>query len=938
MMGALWSGVTGLQAHQVAMDVEGNNIANVNTVGFKYSRASFADLFSQTQKVATAPQGDLGGKNSMQIGLGSTVNTVTKIFKQGTIQTTDKQSDMAIQGDGFFVVSADGGKTYMYTRNGDFSLDSMGNFVDRNGYVVQGWMRNEDTGTIDPTSPLSNIVIEPGMAMEANPTSELAIIANLNSGSNIGAKNSPIYTLDHYNDFLDANGNGLWEDGEAKNPNDLSNNTYYINSNKEVAVKEAGVDLGVVFNGSGEGLNLREGQGIWVSYADAKATFGELPNNAGQGTGKYKLHISINGIEIPATELGNMDEVVKKINDYTAQTGVRATAIDGKKLQLTNTNNQGTTDATKNIKIKKLEGDTTSIQTTSVITAYKYTYSSGAGATAGHHYNDSAARVVKTTEDLRRAMQTDAREYVNYAGSNVSNAVNGATYLVNSVIAKIDAGQGGFAPGGGQNAIEAAIDALKDAVTDAQAAFTHLKGQGAVTEPISEAAVRNINNIMDQIDAIGKDAGNQYNSVNDLKEALRELITDDKLAQMAQDEWDSPLDADGNGNFNNNAANGLPNADADNTNSNATYRDINLNDGVQVTVNEKGQFVFRNPAGDASYGQNDGHTIQNANNQPGGTKVQDSADAYTNAQGQKLVPSNQDTYTNDYAMQIAVSGYSNAAQNVNENSALADVFKALGGSLATGTGEKVSSNLTMSSHAATTEIYDSLGSKHEIKFEWRKVSYSPENGTEWSVLIQVPEPGVLNADGSGFSNVVSGSARFNNDGTLLGFTPTTLSFTANNGSAPGQGIELNFGKIGDSNGLRSNDNPSATDNITQDGYAAGNLVGTRIDEAGTIIGSFSNGRSFGLAQVSLAVFSNNEGLESRSGNIFSQTANSGDPIFGAAGTSRRGTITASALEMSNVDLSRALTQLIVVQRGYQANSKTITTSDQMLTSLLQIKQ
>lgn len=937
-MGALWSGVTGLQAHQVAMDVEGNNIANVNTVGFKYSRASFADLFSQTQKVATAPQGDLGGKNSMQIGLGSTVNTVTKIFKQGTIQTTDKQSDMAIQGDGFFVVSADGGKTYMYTRNGDFSLDSMGNFVDRNGYVVQGWMRNEDTGTIDPTSPLSNIVIEPGMAMEANPTSELAIIANLNSGSNIGAKNSPIYTLDHYNDFLDVNGNGLWEDGESKNPNDLSNNTYYINSNKEVAVKEAGVDLGVVFNGSGEGLNLREGQGIWVSYADAKATFGELPANQNQGQGKYKLHISINGIEIPPTDLTKMEEVVKKINDFTPQTGVTATLNGDKGIQLTNTNNQGTTDATKNIKIKKLDGDTTSIQTTSVITAYKYTYSSGAGKTADHNYNDGAARVVKTTEDLRRAMQTDAREYVNYAGKNVSNAVNGATYLVNSVINKIKEGQGGFAPGN-QTAIENAIDALKDAVTDAQATFNHLKNNGAVSEPISESAVKTINDIMDQIDAIGKDDGDQYDTTNDLIEALKALITDDKLAQMAQDEWDSPLDADGNGNFNNNAANNVQAADQDNKHSNATYRDINLNDGVQVTVNEKGQFVFRNPAGDASYGQNDGHTtVDQANPQPGGNKVKDSADAYTNTNGQKQTPANADTYTNDYAMQIAVSGYSNAAQNVNENSALADVFKALGGSLATGTGEKVSSNLTMSSHAATTEIYDSLGSKHEIKFEWRKVSYSPENGTEWSVLIQVPEPGVLNADGSGFSNVVSGSARFNNDGTLLGFTPTTLSFTANNGSAPGQGIELNFGKIGDSNGLRSNDNPSATDNITQDGYAAGNLVGTRIDEAGTIIGSFSNGRSFGLAQVSLAVFSNNEGLESRSGNIFSQTANSGDPIFGAAGTSRRGTITASALEMSNVDLSRALTQLIVVQRGYQANSKTITTSDQMLTSLLQIKQ
>lgn len=930
MMGALWSGVTGLQAHQVAMDVEGNNIANVNTVGFKYSRASFADLFSQTQKVATAPQGNLGGKNSMQIGLGSTVNTVTKIFKQGTIQTTDKQSDMAIQGDGFFVVSADGGKTYMYTRNGDFSLDSMGNFVDRNGYIVQGWMRNEDTGIIDPTGPLDNIVIEPGMSMEANPTSELAIIANLNSGSNIGTKNSPIYTLDQYNDFLDINGNGLWDDGEAKNPNDLNNNTYYINSNKEVAVKEAGVDLGVVFNGAGEGLNLREGQGMWVSYADAKATFGQLPNN----NANLDIHISINGIEIPKTTVTKMDDVAKKINEFTNQTGVRATVINGNELQLTNNNNQGTTDASKNIKIRKLEGDTTSIQTTNVITAYKYTYSSAAGTDAGHSYSDSAARVIKTTEDLRKAMQTDAREYVNYSGTRVSNAVNGATYFVNAVIARIDGGQGGFAPGN-QNAIEQAIEDLNNAITD-QTLFANLQGKGVVSAPISESAVASINSIINAIEAIGADAGNQYNSVNDLKEALRDLITDDKLAAMAAAEWDSPLDADGQGNFNNNTANGLPNPDADNTNSNATYRDINLNDGVQVTVNEKGQFVFKNPSGDASYGQNDGHTIVNQNQQ-GGTDVKDSPNAFTDANGVKQTPSNQDTYINDYNMQIAVTGYSNIEENINENSALADVFKSLSGGLSTGTSERISSNLTMSSHAATTEIYDSLGSKHEIKFEWRKVSYSPENGTEWSLLIQVPEPGVLNADGA-VSNVISGSARFNNDGTLLGFTPTTLTFTANNGSAPGQNIELNFGKIGDSNGLRSNDNPSATDNIVQDGYAAGNLTGTRIDESGTIIGSFSNGRSFGLAQVSLAVFTNNEGLETRGGNIFSQTANSGDPVFGAAGTSRRGTITASALEMSNVDLSRALTQLIVVQRGYQANSKTITTSDQMLTSLLQIKQ
>ncbi|WP_180378831.1 flagellar hook-basal body complex protein [Campylobacter lanienae] len=932
MMGALWSGVTGLQAHQVAMDVEGNNIANVNTVGFKYSRASFADLFSQTQKVATAPQGDLGGKNSMQIGLGSTVNTVTKIFKQGTIQTTDKQSDMAIQGDGFFVVSPDGGKTYLYTRNGDFSLDSVGNFVDRNGYIVQGWLRNEDTGMIDPTGPLKNIVIEPGMSMEANPTSELAIIANLNSGSNIGTKSSPIYALDEFNDFLDLNGNGLWDDGEAKNPNDLNTNTYYINSNKEVAVKEAGVDLGVVFNGAGEGINLREGQGMWVSYADAKVAFGPLNNLNNNQAQNRTLHISLNGIEIPATTIASMDEVAKKINEFTNKTGVQATVINGNELQLTNNNNTGTTDESKNIKIKAYEDDSTSIKSTNIITAYKYTYSSAAGTEAGHLYSDSAARVVRTTEDLRKAMQTDAREYVNYSGSNVSNAVNGATYMTNEMLKYIDQQT---QQGTNIQDIKQAIGrSINQALVDGQQTFTRMQQAGAVTAPISEGAVATIVEVLRAAQVIM--GNNQTNTTaNDLKEAVRELVTNDKLAEFASREWNSPLDADGNPNANANAANNLPAADG-NLRSNATYRDTNLNDGVKVTVNEKGQFVFENPAGDASYGQNDGHMTLN-NNAPGGTPVKDSPNAFTDANGQKQVPSNQDTYINDYNMQISVTGYSNLAQNINENSALADVFKSLSGGLSTGTSSRVSSNLTMSSHAATTEIYDSLGSKHEIKFEWRKVSYSPENGTEWSLLIQVPEPGVLNADGA-VSNVISGSARFNNDGTLLGFTPSTLTFTANNGSAPGQNIELNFGKIGDSNGLRSNDNPSSTDNIVQDGYAAGNLTGTRIDESGTIIGSFSNGRSFGLAQVSLAVFTNNEGLETRGGNIFSQTANSGDPVFGAAGTSRRGTITASALEMSNVDLSRALTQLIVVQRGYQANSKTITTSDQMLTALLQIKQ
>ncbi len=908
MMRALWAGVTGLQAHQIAMDVEGDNIANVNTVGFKYSRASFADLFSQTAKVATAPQGDLGGKNSMQIGLGTQINSVTKIFKQGSVQTTDKNTDLAIQGDGFFVVSPDGGKTYKYTRNGDFSRDSLGNFVDKNGYIVQGWLRNEDTGTIDPTGPVKNIQIEPGLSTPARATTEVALIGNLNSGSSIGTKSSPIYSLDSKNGWLDKNGNGIWEDGETKNENDLSKNEYYVDKDKQVKVKETGVDLGVLFNATGDAFNLREGQGMWVSYADAKASFsGEL--NPVVPAGGHKLNIAINGIEIPSTSVTTVEDIVNKINTITDKTGVTASLINGNQIQLVNQNNLGSTDTMKNIKITKLGGDTTNITSTNVITAYKYTYT--ATATGGNHaYNDSTARKVHTTEDLRKAMQTDAREYVNYQGENVSQAVNNATSVFRAAAAA--------APG----AVNVA--AIATAANAELARITAIAGTAA--SPVSTASLVGATAVVNAITTAAAAVGATKESV---LAAATAAISPEKLAEYSATDWGAALSTAA-------GAVTLPAADPDGKYSNASLQDRNRNDGVEITVNEKGQFVVKNPQGDAAYGENDSHLTVGA----GGavTPEGDNPLATTNPDGTVNVPVNNDTFTNDYNMHLAITGLSDPNTNINENTKFTDVFSSLGGGLSTGTGEKTSSNIVMSSHAATTEIYDSLGSKHEIKMEFRKISYSPENGTEWSMLIQVPEPGKINTETGEVANVIAGTVRFKSDGSLLGYSPSNLTFTANNGSAPGQNIEINFGKIGDYNGLRSNDNTSTTDNIVQDGYTAGTLNELRVDESGTIIGAFTNGRSFGLAQVALAKFTNNEGLESDGGNVFVQTANSGAPVIGSAQTAGRGKINASSLEMSNVDLSRSLTQLIVVQRGYQANSKTITTGDQMLNTLLQLKQ
>ncbi|WP_331774909.1 flagellar hook-basal body complex protein [Sulfurospirillum sp. 1612] len=579
MMRSLWAGVSGLQAHQVAMDVEGNNIANVNTAGFKYSRVNFSDLLSQTSQIATAPQGELGGQNPTQVGLGTQVSSITKIFKQGSVETTDKNTDLAIQNDGFFVVSPDGGKTDKFTRNGDFVFDADGNFVDSNGYIVQGWLQDTDTKQIDTNAPIQNITIDPGMTTPANPTSSVTIKANLNSGPSVTNK-SLIYQLDS---------TGANTDG-----------------NKEVAAgAPSALDVGTLFDETGTSLALKDGDNFSLIFD--------------------------NGTPVTTT----------------------------------------------------------------------FTYGTGAGD-------------FQTTEDLR-------------------------------------------------SQIQAAISAQST--------------------------------------------------------------------------------------------------------------------GATATVNSSGKFEITNPTGGSS-------------------------------------------------LQVSVVAGSQNNQN------LLDIMSPLQGTIPADGSTKITQSLYSATHSSSIDIYDSLGTKHTLQTNFRKISQDSSNST-WEMVISVPDPGEISTLAP--KNYLATQITFNSDGSLA--TPSSLSinYTGNNGSTGNQTISLQMGTSNQFDGMTSFDATSSTTNLTQDGYTGGNLTGIKIDETGTLIGSFSNGRSFGLAQVAMASFANNQGLESVGNGTYIQTSNSGDPIIGQANTGTRGSVQASSLEMSNVDLSRSLTQLIVVQRGFQANSKTITTSDQMLQTLLQLK-
>ena len=175
MLRSLFAGVSGLRAHQTMLDVVGNNIANVNTTGFKSSSVEFQDTLSQQLKAAGAPQGAQGGTNPAQVGLGVQVAAVNTAFTQGPAETTGVSTDLMIQGDGFFVVN-DGGQQ-VYTRDGAFSFDTNGNLTTASGAIVQGWTATN--GTVNTSSSIGGIKLPLGTSMAPTATDAAVLAGNL---------------------------------------------------------------------------------------------------------------------------------------------------------------------------------------------------------------------------------------------------------------------------------------------------------------------------------------------------------------------------------------------------------------------------------------------------------------------------------------------------------------------------------------------------------------------------------------------------------------------------------------------------------------------------------------------------------------------------------------------------------------------------------------
>jgi len=242
------------------------------------------------------------------------------------------------------------------------------------------------------------------------------------------------------------------------------------------------------------------------------------------------------------------------------------------------------------------------------------------------------------------------------------------------------------------------------------------------------------------------------------------------------------------------------------------------------------------------------------------------------------------------------------------------------------------------SFSTSLSIYDSLGTPLTLTLTFTKSSSTPPSGTsaEWSVVPTLSDSGATVQIGGASSATIS----FNANGVLNSpATDPTITITGlTNGSSIGSSGSITFDLIGNSSGnqITGYAATSAVNAVSQDGYSSGSLLSVSINQDGLITGLFTNGQSQSLAKISLAKFTNPLGLESKGNNQYAESYASGQPIVAVAGQGGIGKIAASSLEMSNVDLSREFVNLIMTQRAFQANSKIITTSDEMLTDLVNI--
>ncbi len=946
LYGALFGGVSGLAAQSSKMGVISDNIANVNTVGYKQGTASFASMVVNSN-----------GSVSYQTG-GVRASTIQDVTQQGLLQSTESSTDLAISGGGFFVVKStpDGGSTStpLYTRAGSFTQDSLGNFVNANGYYLQGWPLDREgrlpgePGNLDTTSSsnfdsLETVNVQSASGV-AQATSTISLGANLKASEVVYPGQTGTFNLDSLNTnnlnqpadaILVGSEYGLAGTDDVQRGDTFTastggglNYSYEYGGftvGRDISSGNTSTNYGDLGNNNQAVLNLTDAN---IDYVTGGSTFEiTLPNN-GLKTGDTITLAGLTALgATPSSEL-NAPHVITRIDDdhFTITTatphGQTAGTMPTESFTADTRQFQGNvldaTSATGNFL-----GQTGSTKFTAA--ALTFTISNATSGTVTFHYTNSAPNTLNgefnNLDTLAQAI----------------NSVNGLTArVVNNRLVV-----------GAENASEGITFANGDtAGTDT---LHGINWTDELDVQNIQPDTRRFSSIQGLANLVNADAGVTATVDNPLSNPTLSIGVDNPLDTIAFGELGPSIPVTANPT----AGVNIPNAVY--TAGSSIPVTIDLGTTTDITTSSKISFSGFTPGTGGLPG-----------GFPNGGPY--SVAAVSGTQVTINVPVTQDldfsTTPTDYAIpsgaSVSIQGETNSGSLLGHLGLDATGVASLAGAAyttaqssgtlgpqydPTGTiGENMASGDITAQFSRNVRIYDSLGTGHDIRFSFIKTATNT-----WAVEVHaIPATDISTSLPDG--QIATGNIVFNGDGTLRSVSSgltNPLNIAWVNG-AVSSSIALDLGTagqpfgttgatvIGQSDGLSQFDSDYNVNFANQNGAPVGQLESVSINDQGLVIASYSNGETQSLYQLPLASFANPDGLRSITGDVYAQTRESGEVNLREAGTNGTGTVVSAALEQSNVDLASELTDMIVAQRAYQANTKVIKTADDMLDQLNQV--
>ncbi|MDA8159583.1 MAG: flagellar hook-basal body complex protein [Desulfobacteraceae bacterium] len=940
---SLYAGISGLSTMGDAMSVLGDNVANINTTAFKESRSTFQDVLSQS--VATASGG-------AQVGRGVTLNTISSLFAQGSFESSSSPTDMAIGGQGFFMLRAPGSaEAGMFTRAGQFQFNQSGDLVSTTGNFVQGWTVDGTTGQRQGT--IGDINIGKNTPPVATTTAE--IITNLDStkptqasadrlfedwnGTNAAAQPpaDPISATkyDYSTSIKIYDSKGASHDLTAYFSRTTNDNQwqYLITCNPTEDLRAMTTAQKAIYNpdtrynyehdkGAGALMygtiqfdtsgNISQVDAYNVppdGQVDPAKTDNRMLLNAGDSYFSFPTNFTGSdtntGIQLNfGARYGGKTSTQRQV--LVSDGGARAVGVGGDVSSYI-------TSATPWSKVADANGNTVSQGDTFVFDGYNNT------SKPVHlvYTVDPSKDVQDLLDQINTAFgctaSIDATGHLHLA-DNISG--NSSLYVTNfTTISGNSAAPFGGSHGTVPKALSISPGALTSdgttPVTDSTKSLIGLRGSAlpaiAAGDTFTFSGTGPTNNAV-AASTFTVSAGPPVSTISDLLNFIDTTFGAGTEAVLDQTGKLRVMDTTGSG-----QGNLKVNLAYTSTVGGGTANPFGIVDAAPATL------LTQKDGVDALINITTSKRMVVSPGRAFSTNTGDTTPITAATQWNSVFDSNSNPLIN--------GGFPRAVSN-------GDQF------VFTGT-KRDGSTVTSSFTVAYTKADGTPGTVGDLLSQ-----LSTDFGCQASIdsagrltLTDWASDTVSSASALGISSVTyptdtTGQDIFGPASTAFDFIPADIS--SEDGSAQGSIVTTGFAP----EALSSTQYANSSTTVFQDqnGFASGFLQSVSTDVDGVITGNYSNGQVLKKAQVALANFSNLEGLRKQGGNIFTQTSESGAPVTGAPGTNGLGSISPNSLEQSNVDLGVEFVKLITVQRGFQANSKIITTVDDMLNDLINIKR